>query len=306
MKLLYRKLHRWLTLLFALPLALVLVSGLVLSVEPIVQRTPLAPGSVTLDRLAAIVEAAGGDPAGLAVLPHAGKVVVGGGRGGRTFDLATGLPADPDPLAALFGTMRGLHERLLLDLGWLVTASTVALLVLIVLGVLMGLPRLRNSLAGWHKGIAWFGLPLLVLSPLTGLALALGVTFSGPPPAAAPAPSLARALALVAADHDLDDLSSIRRRGPVLMARIWDGGELRAYAVTAGGTVPVARQWPRLLHEGNGAALLTGPLNVAISLALIGLLGTGLTLWARRQRLVRRPSGAALRQAGRVEGATSR
>ena len=45
----------------------------------------------------------------------------------------------------------------------------------------MGLPRLRNTVAGWHKATAWILLPLVVLSPLTALAMAFGVTFTTPP-----------------------------------------------------------------------------------------------------------------------------
>jgi hypothetical protein len=27
-----------------------------------------------------------------------------------------------------------------------------------------GLPRLRNTLSGWHKGAAWFAIPLILAS----------------------------------------------------------------------------------------------------------------------------------------------
>jgi hypothetical protein len=67
-----------------------------------------------------------------------------------------------------------------------------------------------------------------------------------------------------------------------MLARIYEGGELRAFAVTDAGVVALERNWPRLLHEGNGAAFITGPLNIVTSLALIGLLGTGLFMWARQ------------------------
>jgi hypothetical protein len=43
------------------------------------------------------------------------------------------------------------------------------MVAIVNLGNLMRLPRLQNSLSGWHKA-AWFGVPLVLLSPLTGLA----------------------------------------------------------------------------------------------------------------------------------------
>lgn len=295
MKLWYRKLHRWLCLAFALPLAVVLVTGLILSIEPILQSATIRPGSVSeeaLQKMIAAVESTG-PASSLAMLPYENAIAVGGRGGGQTFDMTTGLPKEPGWLSGLFGMSRGLHERLLFDLGWLVTASTVALLVSIGLGLMMGLPRLRNNVAGWHKATGWFLLPLVVLSPLTGLALAFGITLSGQAATGARgAPTIAQAIHMIAANQDLAALSSIRRRGPTMMARIYDGGELRAVAVTEAGLVTLERNWPRLLHEGNGAALITGPLNAVTSIALIGLLGTGLFMWARhsmRRRAHARP-----------------
>ena len=47
------------------------------------------------------------------------------------------------------------------------------------------------------------------------------------------------------------------------------------------------RNWPRLIHEGNWSAMIASSLNIVTSLALLGLLSTGLLLWTRRQ--LRRP-----------------
>jgi uncharacterized iron-regulated membrane protein len=66
------------------------------------------------------------------------------------------------------------------------------------------------------------------------------------------------------------------------MARIYDGGELRGYAVTADGTKAMPRNWPRLIHEGNWSATIGGTLNAVTSVALLTLLTTGLWIWARR------------------------
>jgi len=71
------------------------------------------------------------------------------------------------------------------------------------------------------------------------------------------------------------------------MARIFEGGEWRAYALTADGLTALPRNWPRALHEGNWSAIAGSVLNLAISVVLLGLLSTGVVLWARRQ--LRRP-----------------
>jgi hypothetical protein len=196
-------------------------------------------------------------------------------------------------LDEVFQWARRTHERLL-GLPWLVVASTAAMVLVMVLGILMGLPRLRNNLSGWHKSLAWFTLPLIFLSPLTGLCMALGFTFQSGFPVAGRPVSLTEAVELVAASHDLASVTSIGVRGGRMMARIYEGGELRTYSVTSAGVAALPRNWPRLIHEGNWSATFASPLNIVTSVALFGLLTTGLLLWARRQfrRSARMSNGA--------------
>lgn len=291
------RLHRWTSLVFALPLLLVIITGLILSFEPIVQIAAVKPGSVDPAAVTAILAKADaeGKAVGLSIAPQEGRITIGGGPGspGRSFALATGEAIEPGAVSRLFQVSRGVHERLIGDLGWLVIASTIAMLVIVLLGVLMGLPRLRNTVSGWHKGTAWILLPLIVLSPLSGLAIAFGITLAPAParPAGAPVP-LAEAVRMVAAQHDLAAVTSIRRRGPVSMARVWNGQRLETYSVTPQGLVPLAANWPRLIHEGNGFGVWTGLANVVTSVALLGLLGTGLVIWSRRTFRPRQPRPA--------------
>ena len=80
------------------------------------------------------------------------------------------------------------------------------------------------------------------------------------------------------------------------MLRTFENGELRAYAVGAEGIVALPRNWPRLIHEGNWSAKIGSPLNILVSVVLLGLLTTGLLLWSSRKW--RRAPGRQL-QAGR-------
>lgn len=288
-KMMLLKIHRWITLAFSIPLFILILTGLILSFEPAVTGT-VGTGRVTVDSIGAVL--AKHDPdakaRSLIVRGYAGTVSIGGAQRGALVhvDLARNEKiALPGALAELFTAARRLHETFLLDLGWLVTASTFAMLVLIALGLLMGWPRLRNTLAGWHKGTGWIALPLLILSPLTGLFLAYGITFGSPPrPAASGAPvTLAEAVRIVGAAHDLGRVNWIRPMGGTLLARLDDGGEMRAFAVTRNGLVAASRNWPRLLHEGNWGGKLSVLFNLVTSIALLTLLSTGLLLWARRK-----------------------
>lgn len=288
------RLHRWVTFAFMVPIAAVIATGLVLSVEPIAHYAAVEPGTLNADHINELLERhdPGGQARALTFRPYDGMLLIAGVRPRPPLAVALGTGKEVSGGATwsdVFLTSRRLHETLLLDLGWLVVASTCAMLALTVLGVLMGLPRLRNSLAGWHKGVAWGLLPFLVASPLTGLFVAYGVTFASVP-AAGPSvtPSLREAVRVVQdAGHDLSGLVWLRTQGGRMLARLSEGGEWRLYVVTQDGAVPQPRNWPRLLHEGNFAGIWSGLLNVVISLALIGLLVTGLTLWARRTVLLR-------------------
>jgi uncharacterized iron-regulated membrane protein len=276
------KLHRWMALGFAAPLLVVMLTGLGLAFEPLLKaRTP--DGAVTLERLAAVIAAAGpqAERGAFFVRGYDGTVAIGRGA---VFDIATAEPAAPGTLATLFRTLRGLHETLLLDLGWLVTASTIALLLMMLPGLLLGLPRLRHTVAGWHRLGAWALLPLLIGSPLTGLALAFGITFTAPLPreAGPPAP-LMETLRAVAERHDLDGLDFVRPIGTARLVRVLDEtGTAVTYRATRQGLQPAPANWPRILHEGNWGGVLGSLANILASIGLLGLLGTGLWLWTKR------------------------
>jgi uncharacterized iron-regulated membrane protein len=291
MKAWFLKLHRWVALVFALPLVVVLGTGLILSFEPWLVVRAIAPGSLTVAKIEALLGQH--DPNGqarvLVYRSYDNTLTIAAGRGGGTVvDVATGqvLPG-PSALANTLVTMRRLHETLLLEASWLVVASTVAMLVLALLGVLMGWPRIRNTLPGWHKATAWGLLPLIVLSPLTALFMAAGITFAGQPAPAAPAQGpplrLAEAVRIVGARHDLSSLVWLRPQRGRLLVRLVENGEYRVHAVTRDGTAATPRNWPRLWHEGNFAGVWSALMNVVISVAMLGLLATGVWMWLRRQ-----------------------
>ena len=306
------RLHRWVALVFALPLVVVLGTGLVLSVEPWLTVSAIKPGALTAPRVEALL--AKHDPAGqaraISYRSYDNTLTLGAGRGGgKVIDVATGEPlAGPSALAQTLGTMRGVHEHLIYDLGWLVSASSAAMLALALLGVLMGWPRLRNTLSGWHKGVAWVLLPLIVLSPLTGLFLAYGITFTSAPQGGrgqgAPMP-MKEAVAMIGASRDLSSLVFVRPMGGRMVARIVDGGEYALYAVTSQGLVVQQRNWPRLWHEGNFAGRWSAAMNVVLSVAMLTLLVTGVWIWARRKLRRRTPQALARARAAKAEEAAA-
>jgi hypothetical protein len=173
------------------------------------------------------------------------------------------------------------------------------MLAVVTLGILMGWPRFANTVSGWHKAMAWIPLPLIVLSPLTGLMLALRIGVA-PPPAPPPQPhgppiAISEAVRIVGKEHDLSSLVWIRSMGGSVLVRLVEGGEYTVYAVGRDGAKAMPRSWPRLWHEGNFAGAWSALMNLAISIAMVGLLVTGIWIWARRQ--LRRQRTRRARQA---------
>ena len=289
MKAQFLRLHRWIALVFAVPLAIIIVTGLMLSIEPMLNDRAVSGRSLPLAQIEAALAKFDPDKKAttLNVRAYDGVLSLAEGRGSgpRRIDVTSNtlVPADRTLWSDTLTTARRLHETLLLDLGWLVIASTYAMLAMIVLGLLMGWPYLRNTLGGWHRATAWGLLPLLILSPLSGLGLAHGITFA-PPPARVEGPPvpLHDAVKLVAAKHDLASVIWIRPQGGAMRARLIDGREAKVFAVTRNGLVEGPRGWPRLIHEGVWGGLSSGLINLVTSLAMVPLMATGVTIWGRR------------------------
>ena len=114
--------HRWITLLFALPLLVVIGTGLVLSIEPFAQQSRLDP-PLTKARALDLLRTHDpeGKATGLTLRTYEGTLTLSGvGTDGETeIDLATGHVATDDGFAwsEVFRTARRMHETLLLDLG---------------------------------------------------------------------------------------------------------------------------------------------------------------------------------------------
>lgn len=290
-KALLLRLHRWLTFVFALPLVVVVVTGLILSFEPM---TESGRPSVPLDteRLVSLITAhdPGGAAQGLAIRGRDNTLVLSKPGQSTEIDLATGTvrPAtEASGLSALYRASRPIHERLIANQGWIVIASTAGLLVISIFGVLMGWPRFRNTLGGWHSVSAFVVLPLVILSPLTGLMMVMGLGGTMPPAQAARAPLL-EMVRQVADQHAVADLVSIRSRGGRVMIRVVEGATPITYTLAPTGLQPLATNWARALHEGNWNTI-AGPLaNIVVSIVFLGLIGTGLTIYARRTLRLRR------------------
>ena len=281
------KLHRWISVIFAAPLAVVIATGLILSFQPVTQHLAIQKGALSETRLVELIQKH--DPKGearsLSIDAAQGLLSLAPVNGATVkIDLATGerSTAPESRMSAIYSQSRRIHEHLLFGLDPLVPLSTGAMLVLIAIGLLMGWPNyLRNNLTSWHKMTAWTLLPLMIISPLTGLALTFNITFVEPL-ARAPALPLTKAVALTADFTDPSHIQFIANRGGRQIIRTMEDGAVKTYTPAGNGLRSMAPNWPRLIHEGNWAGLWSGGLDALTAAAMILLMGTGLTMWLNR------------------------
>ncbi|HRE19802.1 MAG TPA: PepSY-associated TM helix domain-containing protein, partial [Rhabdaerophilum sp.] len=90
------------------------------------------------------------------------------------------------------------------------------------------------------------------------------------------------------AERDLGGLIWLRNRGGRLLARVNERGVFNVYQISRQGVVQTNKNWSRGLHEGNIAGMWTGIMVLVTSLAFVGLMVTGLTIWFRRTFLRKR------------------
>ena len=305
----FLKFHGWLAVLSSVPLAILCVTGLILGIEPIVQYSAIEPGTVTVEEVTNYLKKHDPDGKANSIVhrPYENTITLGGvgPEGSVEIDLVTRQESVTDDgwyWSDIFSYNRRLHEHVTVANVDLTIAATVVMCVIILLGVLLGLPRIRNTVAGWHKAVSWYLLPFLAISPLTGLFIAWGVTMN---PAPAPTPErskplpLIEAVAVVGKETDLSRMVWLRQRGGRQMVRLWDGQEARVYAVAKDGLKPMPRNFSRMIHEGNFLGVWSGILKVITGLAFVLLMGTGLYLFTTKQvRKARNRRARALETAG--------
>lgn len=291
----YLKIHGWLALIFAAPLAVLCVTGLILGVEPIMQYSGIESGTLTTEEVVGYLKKYDpeGKARGISHRSYEDTLVIDGAgpEGEIEIDLVKRAQSVEDGgwyWSEFFRANRRLHEHVSIAGLDLTVVSTYAMLVIIALGILLGLPRIRNNVAGWHKAVAWYLLPFLVISPLTGAFIAAGWTLN---PAAAPQAQgerpkplpLVEAVQVVGKSHDLSNLIWLRQRGGRQLVRLWDGQEARVYAISKDGTQAVPRNFSRLIHEGNFLGIWSGLMKVITGLAFVILMPTGLWLFFTKQ-----------------------
>lgn len=176
MKTLLLSLHRWLALLLTPLFLLILLSGMVLAFKPIVEDLGPPPhaGPVALESLLTLLEQVPAQVQVKAVERSStpGQWILAGAGEYRLQD-GVRVGSGEQRADAVFAWFKGLHRHLLIGASWLVEWGSWAMLAIMLAGLLLGWPRFSHTLAGWHRSLGAWLLPLALLLPLTGVLMSL-------------------------------------------------------------------------------------------------------------------------------------
>jgi sulfite reductase (NADPH) flavoprotein alpha-component len=198
------RVHRWAGLILAPLFAVILLSGGLLALEPILGKgdslprvaVDVAPLTTILERspIAEQAKTIEVDPDGAAVTLEFER-----GTPDVRLKIATGAVLSESQQSGFFAILHDFHEGLLLDGKLVVEVAAWVMLGVLLTGPFLAWPHLRNTLSGWHIGIGWILFPLVLMPSATATLRTLGVGRTDIPKAMVSRPSLTTAEAFTRA-----------------------------------------------------------------------------------------------------------
>lgn len=287
--------HRWLTLVFTPVLMPILFAAAMMAVLPLAGPAPLpwtpVEWSDALDALH--VADPKGDATALRVGADGKTLTVIRPAGERTLALATREPAvEATTTLGNEVSWKWLHTQPFGLPDGVVKLASIALTFLAVSGLLLARPKMGRSVRSVHILGGWLLLPLVLLTPVTGVMLGFHIGVDGPPhyDRTAGPMHLDTALEMArGANVDVSSLKSIQiLHGIEAVVTVGEGRTTADFIVTGDGTVVRHGndELVRALHEGSWAEPWSRAVSLLSVVALAGLNLTGLWIWGRR-RVVR-------------------
>jgi sulfite reductase (NADPH) flavoprotein alpha-component len=295
------KLHRWIGIGLAPLFMLIALSGAVLAFKPIVQ--PSAPDGLYAVPAAHVIKLLeridplgdGVDAISIDRAKNQADVSSQDSQIAGRYDLISGACECGNEASTpfnLFEFTEHLHKELLFGADILIQVASYLMILMIITALLLQWPRLRNNLMGWHRGVGWFLLPIILMMPLSGVLMSLHIGMPELPRMSQPdSPlSLTEALSRAQQHQALDSLNMVRRlRGGSVLVSTFDSDEQQILIVTDQAVTAINPQenLVKTLHEGTWAGPVSGTLNLLGALALSLLTLSGSISWLRRRRRMR-------------------
>lgn len=220
------KLHITLATIFGLPLFVVIFTGAILATIPLLRDYPGPPPIEKLEQSLKILEHR--QPYQFLLLRNdlgQGRAVTLSAKGMQMehIDLYTGQVIEMPWIEKAYLVMRQIHVNFMMDMRWLVELSTWFLLLIVLSGTsILTRYRFRNTVIGWHYGLAIaLSIPVIVIS-VSGIVIVQKhrAMEKNPPPIIAQTRDIKRvstntlnieSLFEVLYQHDVESISSIQK-----------------------------------------------------------------------------------------------
>jgi sulfite reductase (NADPH) flavoprotein alpha-component len=292
------KLHRWIGIGLAPLFLFIALSGGVLAFKPMQPNTEdLANEGAPLPQLIALMQELdplGQEIDGLMVDAATEQVIIHSHnpklQGQYELDNATRLDSVLQTESFdLFELAEHLHKDLLLGADILIQIASYLMLLIIVVAPFLAWPHLRNNLMGWHRGVGWILLPLVLILPLTGVLMSLHLGMPELPRMSQPGVTLSLQQGLQRAQQELEleNVTMARRfRGGSVMLGTQQPGNEKLLIVTDQAVTPFDPQsgLVKAIHEGTWAGGWSGALNLLGAAALSLLSLSGFISWLRKRK----------------------
>jgi sulfite reductase (NADPH) flavoprotein alpha-component len=171
----------------------------------------------------------------------------------------------------------------------LIQIASYLMLFIVLAAPFLAWPVLRNNLTGWHRGLGWVLLPVVLMLPLTGVLMSQHIGMPELPRMSQSEVrlSLQDALTMAQQSENLGDLHRLRRfRGGSVLLKMHSGQSERLLVVTDHSVTPINPDSGliKTLHEGTWAGPWSGAINLLGAATLSLLTITGSLSWLRRRR----------------------
>jgi sulfite reductase (NADPH) flavoprotein alpha-component len=295
------KLHRWIGIGLAPLFLLIAFSGAVLAFKPIVESSPpettQAVSATQVIRLLEQIDPLGSEVDAISIETtgnHANIRSQNPQITGRYDMLSGGCECGEEAASHfnLFEFAEHLHKELLFGADILIQIASYLMIGMMIMALFLSWPRLRNNLMGWHRGVGWLLLPIVMLLPLTGVLMSLHIGMPELPHMSQPSSHLSLVDALNSAQQSqaLDRVEMARRfHGGSVLVTTYEKGEKKLLHVTDHSVTSINPQnnLVKTLHEGTWAGPISGIINLLGSTALSLLIISGAISWLRRRRRIR-------------------
>lgn len=292
MKSLCWKLHRWIGLCLAPFFALILISGLFLTLKPMLAPTysnePLGNQATQVFQAVQAAEQQGAVINSFALDKNGQHFWATGEQSAlQSYSIDDAqFVAEGGFSTSVYNFMKKLHKEFFIS-GLITEIAAYAMALIMLVGlVFMVRPTFRKNLISWHNAIGVFAWVFLAILPITGIMMTLHLGAPKTALQANAATSVSHIMQTLNEQNRLEQLVSIDKVKKNVVIRLAENGQIQTVQLDEAGVfqpVEMPTYWPKVLHEATWAGKNSAILNFILASGLLFLLFSGCYTWLKRR-----------------------